>query len=40
MGTGKVAVSFPIWSYGGTVTNDGTVAPNLVKITVAAANPN
>jgi hypothetical protein len=40
MGTAKVAVSFPIWAYGGTVANDGTVAPNLVKITVAATNPN
>jgi len=40
MGTAKVAVSFPVWAYGGSVTNDGAVAPNLVKITVAATNPN
>jgi hypothetical protein len=40
MGTAKVAVSFPIWAHGGTVTNDASVAPNLVKITVAATNPN
>ena len=39
MGTAKVAVSFPVWAYAGTV-NTGSVAPNLVKITVAAANSN
>lgn len=39
MGTAKVAVSFPVWAYGGAV-NDGSVAPNLVKITVAVENPN
>jgi hypothetical protein len=40
MGSAKVAVSFPIWAYGGTNANDATVAPNLVKVTVADANPN
>jgi len=40
MGTAKVAVSFPIWAWGGSVTNDASVAPNLVKITVADTNPN
>jgi len=41
MGTAKVAVSFPVWAYGAdSLTNDATVAPNLVKITVAAENPN
>lgn len=41
MGSAKVAVSFPIWAYGAaTLINDASVAPNLVKITVAAENPN
>jgi hypothetical protein len=40
MGSAKVAVTFPVWAYGGTVTNDATVAPNLVKISVAATNSN
>jgi len=40
MGTAKVAVSFPVWAYGGTNANDGSVAPNLVKISVAATNSN
>lgn len=40
LGTALVAVSFPIWAYGGTMTNDGTIAPNLVKISVGAVNPN
>jgi hypothetical protein len=40
MGTAKVAVTFPVWAYGGTTANTGSVAPNLVKIAVAADNSN
>lgn len=40
LGTAKVAVSFPIWARGGTMVNDGAVAPNLVKISVGLVNPN
>jgi len=39
LGTAKVAVSIPIWTFHG-VVNDGTIAPNLVKISVDAVNPN
>jgi len=38
-GTSKVAVSFPIWAFG-EVVNKGTVAPNLVKVSVAKDNKN
>jgi len=39
MGTSNVAVSFPVWASAETI-NTGSVAPNLVKITVAKDNTN